>query len=114
MLPNRKKTPSPKTAAPKKQKAPSPRLDVDFPREGEEVLSGHYAVRVSAEGAEDVEVSVNDGPWQPCRAAAGFFWYDWAPSEPGTHVILVRWRRGKFRSKPVALRNCSVREANLN
>ena len=83
--------------------APAP-LAVDFPAEGELVFPGHYAVRIHALDAAAVEVSVDGGPWSPCREALGYHWHDWNPSEPGSHEIVARvkiggrWKRSKTRA----------------
>ena len=61
---------------------------IDFPREGEIIRSGTYTIRLGAP-QEDwlVEISINGGVWLPCRAAAGYWWYDWSGIEPGAHEI---------------------------
>jgi len=68
-------------------------LSIDYPQAGESVGRGHYAVRVSAGGGE-CEISIDDGPWQACRSADGFSWYDWSPEQTGSHRISVRTRVG--------------------
>jgi len=66
---------------------------VDHPRNLENITSRHYTIRVSANDARaSVDVSINDGPWQACRHAVGYWWYDWAGFTPGTHQIVARTR----------------------
>lgn len=64
---------------------------IEFPREGELVVSPEYAFRIAApQDGWLVEVSVDEGAWRPCRAAVGYWWYDWAGFAPGEHRILCR------------------------
>ncbi|MCG3204923.1 MAG: hypothetical protein KCHDKBKB_01640 [Elusimicrobia bacterium] len=76
---------------------------IDYPQKGETIMPGHYAVRISGTPETDVEVSINGGPWQCCRADAGFYWFDWW-AEPGDARLLARfkdadndWRESKSR-----------------
>jgi len=91
--PKRAKTAAPaKTKAAAKPKAPSVLLD--YPQSGERVLPGHYAVRVAAKPEVSVEVSVDGGPWQACREAVGYYWFDWSPAAPGAHTLVARAKNG--------------------
>lgn len=68
-----------------------PRLDIDYPGDDEIVGSRHYAIRVGpAEPMVEVEVSIDRGPWNPCRHACGYWWFDWAGYGPGEHQIAAR------------------------
>lgn len=69
---------------------------IDYPQAGEKVHCGQYAIRISnAEG--ECHVSVDGGGWQNCRSDGGFCWYDWCPTEPGSHRIAIRSRaNGKW------------------
>ena len=67
---------------------------IDFPLDGEKIKQGHYAVRLSAPGAIEVEVSINKTGWQACRLSAGYFWFDFWP-EP--HEIYQISARARFR-----------------
>lgn len=88
-----KKTKAPKAkAAPKPAKAPAVMLE--YPQTGETVRPGHYAVRIAAKPEVCVEVSVDGGPWQPCREAVGYYWYDWTPTEVGEHTLVARAKNG--------------------
>ena len=80
---------------------------IDYPRDGEAVFAGHYAVRVSAPGAAQAQVKADAGPWWDCREAVGYFWWDWS-AEPGERELLARARRGKGRWVPSAARRVRV------
>lgn len=57
-----------------------------------------YTFRVAApEAADEVDVSINQGPWQPCRRAVGYWWFDWSGFEPGEHEVVSRARAKKGR-----------------
>ena len=79
-------------AAPKAAKAPA--VVLEYPQAGEAVRTGHYAVRIAAKPEALVELSVDGGPWQPCREAVGYFWFDWTPSEAGRHTLVARSKNG--------------------
>lgn len=65
-------------------------LLVEFPRKDERIASTDYTIRVSApESAEKVLVSIDEGEWQPCRPAVGYWWYDWSGYGNGEHRIVV-------------------------
>lgn len=64
---------------------------VDFPVQNETICSSHYTIRVSAsEKAESVDVSIDQGTWQACRKAEGFWWYDWSDFDNGEHEVIAR------------------------
>lgn len=84
-----------RATAPKAAKTPkAPAVLLEYPQAGERVLPGHYAVRVAAKPEVAVEVSVDGGPWQPCREAVGYYWFDWTPSEAGEHTLVARAKNG--------------------
>ena len=93
-----KKAKAPKAAKPASAQSPkapkAPAVLLDYPRAGETVLPGHYAVRVAAKPEVTVEVSVDGAPWQPCREAVGFYWFDWTPATPGEHTLVARAKNG--------------------
>ena len=62
----------------------------DHPRQNEAVRPGHYAFRIRATNPGTVVVSVDGGPWQACRDAVGYWWYDWAGDGPGKHRVVAR------------------------
>ena len=65
---------------------------IDFPGEGEKVRAGHYAARVSADGAAEVQLSVDRGDWRPCRESAGYWWCDFWPQPHEIHELRARAR----------------------
>lgn len=81
---------------------------VDFPAQDEAIASAHYTFRLSApERAESVDVSIDQGPWLPCRKAEGFWWYDWSGYGDGAHELIARTpgKSGRFQmSAPVGFR----------
>jgi hypothetical protein len=68
-----------------------PKLEVEYPAADEIVTSGQYTFRVSAnEALVEAEISVDRGPWQPCRHACGLWWYDWTGYAAGSHQAAAR------------------------
>lgn len=66
-------------------------LAVDFPRQGETITGPQYSVRLSApDDAVRMDISIDQGEWQPCRRAEGYWWYDWSGYEDGEHEIIAR------------------------
>lgn len=64
---------------------------IEYPRHDETITSDAYTFRITAmPGVRSVEVSVNDGAWQPCRQAGGAWWYDWSGYGPGEHGVASR------------------------
>ena len=89
--------------------APLPRLEIDYPPEEATVAPGHYAVRVSAsEPLIEAEVSVDRGPWQPCRHACGFWWHDWSGGAAGEHSVAARGTTRDGRTVNGVLRRFAV------
>ncbi|HAF96697.1 MAG TPA: hypothetical protein DER10_10265 [Elusimicrobia bacterium] len=67
------------------------RAILDHPQQGEKISAPRYTFRIGAVGAiERVELSVNEGPWQPCRNSVGYWWYDWADYAAGRYQAAVR------------------------
>ena len=74
------------------------RPEIEYPQQGESIVSPTYTFRVGAPaGAESVDVSIDQGPWLACRNAAGYWWYDWSGYEKGEHEIIARTRGPKGR-----------------
>ncbi len=72
------------------------RIAVDYPQENERVTSTSYTFRLSpAPELKNIEVSINGGAWQPCRASAGFWWYDWQGAAAGSYILLARGETSK-------------------
>lgn len=66
-------------------------LEIDHPSSGETIKPGHYAFRISSpEPLSTVDVSVDGGPWRPCRHACGLWWHDWTADKPGAHQVAAR------------------------
>ncbi|HCE97094.1 MAG TPA: hypothetical protein DER10_01205 [Elusimicrobia bacterium] len=67
------------------------RAVLDHPQQGEKITAPRYTFRIGAVGAiERVELSLNEGPWQPCRNSVGYWWYDWADYAAGRYQAAVR------------------------
>jgi glucose-6-phosphate isomerase len=71
---------------------------VDYPKNLESITSRHYSVRIGASDCTGMDISVNDQPWQPCRHAVGYWWFDWNNFQPGTHQLVARMhkRNGEY------------------
>ncbi len=71
---------------------------VDYPKNLETITSRHYSVRIGSSDCTGVDISVNDQPWQPCRHAVGYWWFDWNNFQPGTHQLVARMhkRNGEY------------------
>ncbi|KAF0124177.1 MAG: hypothetical protein FD154_2478 [Elusimicrobia bacterium] len=84
------------------------RVTLDHPVNGEKVTSPGYTLRVGTVGdAESVEISIDEGAWQPCRYSVGYWWYDWGGYAEGGHQAEVRacLKNGKvFSDGPVKFR----------
>jgi len=67
------------------------RAVLDHPQQGEKITAPRYTFRIGAVGAiERVEISLNEGPWQPCRHSVGYWWYDWADYAAGRYNAVVK------------------------
>ncbi len=97
----------PTAAAPKSSESV---LDVviDYPQEGELVVPGHYAIRISAKPEFDIEISTDGKVWFATRPSVGFHWFDWTPEKPGRVVLSLRAKSGKGRWKDVTERECII------
>jgi hypothetical protein len=66
---------------------------MEYPKETEIIDSRRYTLRFAAsDETQMVEVSIDGGPWQECRKAGQYFWYDWARYLSGRHEIVARAR----------------------
>lgn len=83
-----------KNVAQKSEPAVKPgevRATLDHPQQGEKITAPHYTFRVGTTGdIARVEISLNDGPWQACRNAVGYWWYDWADYAAGRYQAAAR------------------------
>lgn len=73
-------------------------VTVDYPKNLETITSRHYSVRIGVSDCTSVDISINDRPWQPCRHAVGYWWFDWNNFQPGTHQLVARMhkRNGEY------------------
>lgn len=71
-------------------KRPREYIVVDFPREGEIIYNQSFCIRLGVGENTHVEISINGGPWKPCRHSVGFWWFDWSGYGSGRHTILAR------------------------
>lgn len=69
--------------------APKPRLAVDYPEEGEVIVSSRYTFCIDGAAAR-VEIAIDGGDWRPCRRADDYWWYDWSDYDSGRHQAIVR------------------------
>jgi hypothetical protein len=87
---------------------PQAEILIDYPMEGEQVHEGSYAIRISTEPNAEVEISINNGEWQPCRESLGYWWFDWQPLVGARCKLVARSRVGKGRWKKSAPRSCQI------
>lgn len=73
-----------------KTRAPQPAVTVDYPRSEEAINPAAYTIRVGAPEGSKPEVSIDGGPWLPCRFASGYWWYDWSGYLSGEHRLIAR------------------------
>lgn len=86
---NKKKTAAPKIADTVKPGEVCAVLD--HPQQGEKITAPHYTFRVGTIGdIARVEISLDAGPWQACRNAVGYWWYDWSGYTSGRYQLAVR------------------------
>jgi len=84
---------------------------MDYPQEGETITSRDYTLRISAAPqAKLVEACIDQGPWLPCREAAGFWWYDWSGFAAGRHQLRARMTDQDGNVKMTLLRWAQVEE----
>lgn len=82
----------------RKPEEPELRPTIDFPRQDERIETRHYSVRVTvAEQADQVDVSIDQGPWQACRLASGHWWFDLQEIPKGERAVIARARQGEGR-----------------
>lgn len=100
----------PKTAVKKntKQSVDNGYVIIDYPKHGETITSRHYTIRMGAMDAKAVEISIDNGPWQPARNSVGYWWYDWNNITPGTHEIIAKMHRADGSFLISKRRRCKV------
>jgi len=107
-LANRKT--APKTAA-KTKTTPNPATEyvvLDYPKNLETITSRHYAVRIGSCDCVGMDISIDDQPWQPCRWAVGYWWFDWNNFAPGTHQLVARMHKSNGDYVLSKRRRCKV------
>lgn len=77
---------------------------LDYPKTNERIHSAGYSFRIGANVGGLVEVSVDGGPWQPCRPSVGYWWFDWRCAEPGKHTVVARIRPEDGKEEKTAVR----------
>jgi hypothetical protein len=83
-------------------------VTIDHPKNLETITARHYTIRISAENANGLDISINDGPWQACRHSVGFWWYDWSNFQPGTHQLVARMHTNNGEYLISKRRRCKV------
>lgn len=63
---------------------------IDYPVEKETIFGDVYVIRIGASFDGFVEISFNNGEWQPCRFASGYWWFDWMYYKAGDYKITAR------------------------
>lgn len=72
---------------------------IDYPKNGENIKTGHYSFRIGSSPCERVEICLNKKDWLPCRYSVGYWWFDWANFMPGIYKIKARSFDGKGKPK---------------
>jgi len=90
-------------------------LKIDFPKENEIISSSHYTVRISSSEKSLVELSINNGPWKPCRydhdgSGSWYWWFDWSNYSKGPHKLIARIKNPNGRViKKSEVRTCEIK-----
>jgi hypothetical protein len=85
-------------------------VNLEYPGEGETIVGDSYTFRVSApEGTRLAELSINQGPWQTCRHAAGYWWFDWSGFKAGEYQARARAHIQDGRVEMTLLRKFQVK-----
>ncbi|MBI4248130.1 MAG: hypothetical protein HY611_01405 [Elusimicrobia bacterium] len=92
----------------------STEIAFDYPKTNEVISSSHYAFRIQTRLAGNVDISINDGPWTPCRPAVGYWWFDWAPDGKarGKAVGRVLGENGQIFQTPARFFRASTAQAS--
>lgn len=83
----------------------APEISVEHPRIGQRSYFPESEYQVLDASIEGLEISIDDGPWQPCRRAGGCWSYEWTGYQPGRSqaVVRVRPRRREKTPRPTCL-----------
>ena len=85
-------------------------FSIDYPQEGETVTGRDYTFRINApQDAPAVELSINQGPWLPCRQASGYWWFDCTDMAPEPYQARARMRLHDGTEKLTLLRRFQAR-----
>ena len=68
------------------------KISIDYPKQHERIASDRYTFRLvaSLRADERVLVAVDDAPFQPCRFAEGYWWFDWYGYRSHHHRLVAR------------------------
>ena len=86
-----------------------PFLWIDYPQEKERLRAPVYVIRLGVGGAQQVELSIDSGPWENCRLTSGYWWFDWSGIQPGKHTLTARMRTADGRRFRTPSRTCDYR-----
>lgn len=81
---------------------------IDYPKHMETITSRHYTIRIGTSEAKNVEVSIDNGPWQSARHSVGYWWYDWNNITPGNHEIIAKMHKNNGSFLISKRRRCKV------
>jgi hypothetical protein len=81
---------------------------LDYPKNLETITSRQYSVRIGACDCAGMDISIDDQPWQPCRHAVGYWWFDWNNYAPGTHQLVARMHKSNGDYVLSKRRRCKV------
>lgn len=83
-------------------------LSIDYPQENETIWNGHYAIRITADKCDGIELSIDGQAGQPCRNVAGHWWFDLQGLPAGSHLLTARLHKNG--NDVVASRQFNVKE----
>jgi hypothetical protein len=105
--------PARKMTKPSAKAAPKAAV-IDYPQENEQILPGHYAIRIAAAEEGLVEISIDGATWHVCRPASGYYWFDWEPTKVGSYKLAVRMRTADGKTVKSDNRSCTVVGSSSN
>ena len=71
-----------------------PTVRIEFPRDGETITHPSYSFQIETDAeTPSVDVSIDQGDWQPCRQSLGLWWFDWSDYDTGEHEAVARTRK---------------------
>jgi hypothetical protein len=78
----------------------APEISVEHPRIGQRSYFPESEYQVLDSSIEGLEISIDDGRWNPCRRGDGCWSYDWTGYQPGRRQAVVRVRPRRRESLP--------------